>query len=523
MSELPEGWAETSLTSIFVSSLGGDWGKDCADGLNGYEKVRVVRGTDFKDWKTHRAARAAERCIKQSSLVSRRLAEGDIVVEVSGGGPTQPVGRTILIDKVTLDNSPLPLVCSNFFRQVRLHELIDSAYVNHFLSHAYFKGEFDEFQTQTTNLRNLNFTKFLEGIRINLPPLDEQRRIVAKLEKLLSRVSAAQARLAALPRILKRFRQSVLAAACSGRLTADWREESPKVEPASQLIERINQRRKLKTLVDILEAHECPEEELPSSWVWIRFGSVIGELRNGISIRPNIKPPGLPILRISAARPGKIDLDETRYLPNGKDFIPLYKLQERDLLFTRYNGSLELLGVCGMVRGLNKSVLLYPDKLMRVRFDHEFLMPEYVEVFFQVPAVHERVIAKSKSSAGQNGVSGSDIKAQAVALPPLAEQQEIVRRVEALFKTADALEARYRTAKAHVDKLTQSILARAFRGELVTTEAELARQEGRDYEPASALLERIRQERAQQSTSAKPKPKQRRAASKAASSTKLFT
>jgi len=78
---------------------------------------------------------------------------------------------------------------------------------------------------------------------------------------------------------------------------------------------------------------------------------------------------------------------------------------------------------------------------------------------------------------------------------PLAEQQEIVRRVEALFKTADGIEARYRTAKVHVDKLTQAILARAFRGELVPTEAELARLEGRDYEPAAVLLERIRQKR----------------------------
>jgi type I restriction enzyme, S subunit len=78
------------------------------------------------------------------------------------------------------------------------------------------------------------------------------------------------------------------------------------------------------------------------------------------------------------------------------------------------------------------------------------------------------------------------------------EQQEIVRRVEALFKTADALEARYLKAKEHVDKLTQSVLARAFRGELVTTEAELARREGRDYEPAFVLLERVRQEGAQQ-------------------------
>src|SRR5262249_49431683 len=75
--------------------------------------------------------------------------------------------------------------------------------------------------------------------------------------------------------------------------------------------------------------------------------------------------------------------------------------------------------------------------------------------------------------------------------PPLEEQHEIVRRVEALFNLADAIEKRVAAAQSRADKLTQSILAKAFRGELVPTEAELARQEGREYEPASVLLERI--------------------------------
>jgi type I restriction enzyme S subunit len=80
--------------------------------------------------------------------------------------------------------------------------------------------------------------------------------------------------------------------------------------------------------------------------------------------------------------------------------------------------------------------------------------------------------------------------------PPLAEQHEIVRRVEALFRLADAIEKRVALATARAEKLTQAILAKAFRGELVPTEAELARREGRGYEPASVLLERIRAERA---------------------------
>jgi len=94
-----------------------------------------------------------------------------------------------------------------------------------------------------------------------------------------------------------------------------------------------------------------------------------------------------------------------------------------------------------------------------------------------------------------------------ILLPPRPEQHEIVRRVDALFKLADAIEARVAAATARADKITQAILAKAFRGELVPTEAELARQEGRDYEPASALLARIRAERT--ASEAAPKPARR--------------
>ncbi len=221
---------------------------------------------------------------------------------------------------------------------------------------------------------------------------------------------------------------------------------------------------------------------------------MIGELRNGISIRPNVDPPGTPILRISAARPGNVDLSDRRFLTDASQYAEVYSLKNDDLLFTRYNGSLELLGVCGRVTNIGKETVLYPDKLMRVRFDHGFINPAYAELFFQVSTVHERIVAKSKSSAGQNGVSGSDIKDQPFALPPLPEQQEIVRRVDQLFAFADKIEERFKKARAQVERLTQSILAKAFRGELVPTEAELAEREGRDYEAAEQLLARVKAE-----------------------------
>lgn len=98
-----------------------------------------------------------------------------------------------------------------------------------------------------------------------------------------------------------------------------------------------------------------------------------------------------------------------------------------------------------------------------------------------------------------DGVSQSNINAKKLAAyecpcPPLEEQREIVRRVEALFALADSIEQRAQTATKQAEALTQSILARAFRGELVPTEADLARAEGRDYETAEQLLARIREE-----------------------------
>ena len=137
-------------------------------------------------------------------------------------------------------------------------------------------------------------------------------------------------------------------------------------------------------------------------------------------------------------------------------------------------------------------MMVYPDKLMRARLISPDILPEYCELFFSSSMARARMVDKSKSSAGQNGISGTDVKAQPIALPPLAEQQEIVRRVSALFARADAIEAKAMAALKRVESLTQAVLAKAFRGELVPTEAELARCENRDYEPASELLAQIR-------------------------------
>ncbi len=300
-----------------------------------------------------------------------------------------------------------------------------------------------------------------------LPPLNEQRRIVAKLEDVLTRVDASQQRLAKIPVILKRFRQAVLAAACSGRLTSDWREENPSAFVEKQAVD--------ESLPDI-----------PESWKWVKFGQLTTMFRSGSTEVPVNETTSFPILRSSSVRIGSVDFSDVRYLSDQQSTNPANFIQDFDLLFTRLSGSLEYVANCGLVRGLSGKKLQYPDRLFCARLKDQSTAP-YLEICFGSPVLREFITISSKSSAGHQRISMGAITEQPIPYPPLPEQQEIVRRVESFFTLADQLEARYRKAKTHVDKLTQSILAKAFRGELVP-------QDPND-EPAAVLLERIRKQK----------------------------
>src|SRR5262245_3505397 len=100
--ELPEGWCETNLEALFGFVLGGGWGKGREEKPDGWAEVGVWRGTEVRGWERDKGRRAATRFVKPTSLEKRRLQEGDLVIEVSGGGPDQPVGRSLLIDAEAL-------------------------------------------------------------------------------------------------------------------------------------------------------------------------------------------------------------------------------------------------------------------------------------------------------------------------------------------------------------------------------------------------------------------------------------
>jgi type I restriction enzyme S subunit len=319
------------------------------------------------------------------------------------------------------------------------------------------------------NINNLKKSHF-EELRLPLAPLNEQRRIAAKLDTTLAVVEACRQRLDGVEALLKRFRQAVLAAATSGELTREWREE-----------------------------RGSKEEPLKS----VQLGDVIREMRNGLSPKPSMTPPGVKILRIGAIRPGSIDFEDCRYLDLTPKDAGLYALRDGDLIFTCYNGTLDFVGVCALVRSV-PGAYVYPDKLIRVRCNEGVALPAFIELAFGSTNARVQIELLVKSSAGQKGISGADLKGIRFGLPSIYEQVEIVRRTRQLFSLADQLEAKLNSARQVVERLTPALLAKAFRGELVP-------QDPSD-EPASLLLERIRAARQAEAAAGKPSRRGRRKA-----------
>ena len=499
-SDLPEGWASAALHELAVHVLGGQWGvapdEEKAPDL---VCVKVLRGTEFRNWDKDKGATGATRLVPNASLLKRELQLGDLVVEISGGGPEQPVGRTLLIDDTALHNSDLPLICSNFCRQVRLHKAVDSAFVAWSLRLQYSRGEFNKFQTETTNIRNLNFNEFAEEIEIPLGPLAEQQRIVERVEQLLARVNAARERLARAPAILKRFRQAVLAAACSGRLTADWRDSHPMGDSAAKLLSRILAERRERVqewgtakYAQPRDPDEVESADAPEEWAITNFDQVTCLVTSGSRGWAKYYSESGPLfIRAQDINTDQLRLyDAAHVLPPDNAEGRRTQVQFGDLLIT--------------ITGANVTKSARVDKEIGEAYVSQHIalarpvdpsVGQFLYLWVISPLHGRAKLLNDAYGAGKPGLNLDNIKQIVLALPSLEEQREIALRVDALFNLATTIEKRVAGATARAEKLTQAILAKAFRGELVPTEAELARREGRSYEPASALLARIHAER----------------------------
>jgi type I restriction enzyme, S subunit len=361
--------------------------------------------------------------------------------------------------------------------------------------------------------QNVNAQK-LAQIEIPFPPLNEQRRIVAKIEALKARSQRVKDALEDIPQLLDQFRQSVLAAAFRGDLTADWREQNPGVEPASVLLERIRAERRRhweeaelekmeasgKTPKDDKwkEKYEEPEPidgsdlpKLPVGWQWVNMDEV-GEVSGGLTknSQRNDLPLQFPYLRVANVYANKLELDEIKTIGIKEEEFERVALKQGDLLVVEGNGSIDQVGRVALWDA-SISPCLHQNHLIKVRFNY-LKIGQYILWWLFSNKGRKQITAIASSTTGLHTLSLSKVAALPVPVAPLSEQEKIIVEIEAFFKIVENIKQQYQQVKANLDQLDQSILAKAFRGELVP-------QDPYD-EPASVLLERICAERAKLET-----------------------
>jgi type I restriction enzyme S subunit len=320
-----------------------------------------------------------------------------------------------------------------------------------------------------TNRKRVDEDFFL-NYQVNLPPLAEQHEIIKQINKGRTKLAAVSTEITHQQSLLAKLKQAILQEAIQGKLTADWRAAHPDVEPASQLLHRIQAEkarliatkklRPEKPLPKITPA-EIPFE-IPKGWEWCRLGNVIGDTDSGWSpaCLKNEAPIGKwGVLRTTAVQVREYLEHENKQLPPTLTPRPEAEARPGDILMTRA-GPANRVGICCLVRA-TRPLLMISDKL--VRFRPVLADPEYIELFAATPQFQKLIEASKQGMAqSQVNISRENLTATLIPLPPLAEQAAIVERVEALMTTCRALEAEIEHARTHAAHLLQAVLKEAF-------------------------------------------------------------
>ena len=506
---IPETWTQATIGDVCSHPQYGYTTKAAKNG-----DLRLLRTTDITSGKI--SWETVPYCSENPDDPEAYLLEdGDIVVSRAGS-----IGVSHLVSK------PRKAVFASYL--IRFRPFIDRRFFRYFLgSPDYWAAIADK--KLGVAVPNVNATK-LKAIPVPVPPEREQTRIVAKIEELFSELDRGIESLETAREQLKVYRQAVLKHAFEGKLTAQWRAENKdKLEKPEQLLARIKQERaahyerqlrEWKAAVKTWEAEgkkgkkpikpkkppettDIPRDVsanlpgLPESWVWGKLEWLTYGVQYGTAAK-SAKAGTVPVLRMGNIQNAKFDWADLVYTSDD-DEITEYLLYDGDVLFNRTN-SPELVGKTAIYRG--KRPAIFAGYLIRVNHIRKLTDSQYVNLF-----LNSLVARKYGNSVKTDGVNQSNINGTKLSNYPfpccsIEEQREVASILEKMLALVDETETDIIQELQKAEALRQSILKRAFAGQLVP-------QDPND-QPASVLLERIKAERAQATNKATRKTTEKR-------------
>jgi type I restriction enzyme S subunit len=430
------------------------------------------------------------------SEVPHRVQAGDVLFNNTNSA--ELVGKTTVIREST------GYGFSNHMTRIRCCAAVDPAFLAAQLNTMFLDGYFQTRCNNHVSQASIS-TKYLSSeVDVLIPPLAEQRRIVAKIEALQARSRKTREALEAIPPMLKQFRQSVLAAAFRGDLTADWREEHPDVEPASMLLERIREERRKrweianprKQYIEPEPADDRELPELPDGWCWASLTEVtsaVDPICYGVVQPGDDCANGIPLVRVCDIRKGVIQRDKLRSISAEVDAeYARSRLKGREVLVSIVGTIGRVAVVPNVLRGTNIARAL--ARLTTSTFVSPHWLASWLEGSFM-----QDFLIREACEVARKTLNLKELEQASVPLAPRIEMDRIMSRLPRAMATCDRIAELASETLNEIALLDQSILSKAFRGELVP-------QDPND-EPASVLLERIRAERAAQGNGRARRPR----------------
>jgi len=405
----PRGWDFATIGDILRDGLfiDGDWVETKDQDASG--DVRLIQLADVGDgcWRNR-----SDRSLTSQAANRLRcsfLEPGDVLI----ARMPEPVGRACIYPGEMRRAVTAVDVCICRPNAAR----VDAKWFMWTINCPQVRHQIEALQSGTTRRRISR--RNLATVSIHLPPLHEQRQIAEVIEEQLSRLDAAQRSLYAAERKREALARQLLRGASVG------------------------------------------------SWPMVTLGDIARSMRNGIFVsRPAAAAPGIPIFRISAVRPMLLDVNDVRYAPADTTSVEKYFVDEGDLLFTRYSGNSKYVGSCAAVKNLARRTL-HPDKLIRVVLDRGLADPSFVCIAVNNGDGRRQIEERLKTTAGQVGIAGSELRDIRIRLPELSQQRAIAQAMEGRLDALTRMQASVAGAGSQAGMLRRSILQKAFSGQLV--------------------------------------------------------
>lgn len=470
---VPDSWAWATISALGKITGGGT--------------PSARDGTNFADagipWVT-----PADLTGYQEAYISRGRRDLSPSGYASCGAQLMPAGTVLYSSRAPIGYCAIAaneIATNQGFKSVTPSNGVIPEYLRHYLLAS---KDYAESLASGTTFLELSGARFGE-VFVPLPPIEEQRRIVAKLDALTARTACARADLDRIPALAAQYKQAILSAAFSGELTRDLRSETG--GSGLGLREELLQKRKDRLrnagapTKDIDRTFDFDGENslpaLPPDWAWMPVQALATKVTDGVHKKPNYTAQGVPFLTVRNMTAGLgISFEGCRFVAE-EDHAEYCKRtcpEFGDILISK-DGTL---GVVRAVRTRQRFSIFVSVALVK---PVDPSMSDYLELAFQSPVVQGQMVGVG---SGLQHIHLTDLRRDMIPVAPEIEQSAIVARVRSAFTEIDRLTAEAAAARRLLDRLDQAILAKAFRGELVP-------QDPTD-EPAGVLLDRIRAERA---------------------------